>query len=93
MKGLVRSNLRRPRDTNPVTQKVSVCSDMQKVKPTISDRMLSRKAVAERWQVSTETVKRRERAGLIKPIRFNQRLLRYRLSDIAALEAAAGDVK
>jgi hypothetical protein len=56
---------------------------------TGSDQLLSRKGVAERWQTSVETVKRREKAGLITPIRFNQRLLRYKLSDIAAFEQAA----
>ena len=55
--------------------------------------MLSRRAVAERWQTSVETVKRREKAGLIKAIRFNQRLLRYKLTDIAAYEAALGDAR
>jgi len=51
--------------------------------------MLSRKAVADRWQTSVETVKRREKAGLIKALRFNQRLLRYRLSDVVAYETTA----
>jgi hypothetical protein len=55
-----------------------------------SEQLLSRKAVADRWQTSVETVKRRERAGLLKALRFNQRLLRYKLSDVEALEAAAG---
>ena len=50
---------------------------------------LSRKAVADRWQTSVETIKRREKAGLLKALRFNQRLLRYKLSDVEALEAAA----
>ena len=54
------------------------------------EQLLSRKAVANRWQTSVETVKRRERAGLLKALRFNQRLLRYKLSDVEALEAAAG---
>ena len=54
------------------------------------EQLLSRRAVAHRWQTSTETIKRREKEGLLKPIRFNQRLLRYKLSDIEALEAAAG---
>ena len=58
------------------------------------EKMLSRKAVAERWQSCVETVKRRERAGLLKPIRFNQRLVRYRLSDVVAYEnAAAGGTR
>jgi hypothetical protein len=62
---------------------------MSKHIQAISEQMLSRKAVAERWQTSVETCKRRERAGLLKPIRFNQRLVRYRLSDVIAYENAA----
>jgi len=54
------------------------------------EQLLSRKAIADRWQTSVETVKRREKAGLLRAIPFNQRLLRYKLSDIEALEAAAG---
>jgi predicted xylose isomerase-like sugar epimerase len=62
---------------------------MKQHTPATPEQLLSRKAVADRWQTSTETVKRRERQGLLKPIRFNQRLLRYKLSAIEALEAAA----
>jgi hypothetical protein len=62
---------------------------MKRITAPLPEQMLSRRAVAARWQTSVETVKRREKAGLIKPIRFNQRLLRYKLSDIAAFEAAA----
>jgi hypothetical protein len=51
--------------------------------------LLSRKQVANRWSVCTETVKRKERAGLLSPVRFNQRLTRYRLSDVLALEKEA----
>jgi hypothetical protein len=54
------------------------------------EQLLSRKAVADRWQTSVETVKRREKAGLLKALRFNQRLLRYKLSDVEALEASTG---
>ena len=61
----------------------------QQVKDT-SEQLLSRGAVAQRWECCIETIKRRERAGILKPIRFNQRMLRYRLSDILAIEAAAG---
>jgi predicted site-specific integrase-resolvase len=56
---------------------------------TIPEQLLSRKAVAERWQTSVETVKRREKEGLLRAIRFNERLLRYKLSEIEAIEAAA----
>jgi hypothetical protein len=51
--------------------------------------LLSRKQVANRWSVCTETVKRKERAGLLSPVRFNQRLTRYRLSDVITLEQEA----
>jgi len=56
---------------------------------SLPEQLLTRRAVANRWQTSVETVKRREKEGLLKAIRFNQRLLRYRLSDIQRLEAAA----
>jgi hypothetical protein len=58
---------------------------------TIPEQLLSRRAVAQRWQTSIETVKRREKEGLLKAIRFNERLLRYKLSEIEAIEAAAAE--
>jgi hypothetical protein len=51
--------------------------------------LLSRKSLASRWECSIATVKRREREGRLMAIRFNRRLLRYRLEDIEAYEAAA----
>ena len=54
-----------------------------------TERLLSRKALAARWGVSTETVKRRDREGALIPVRFNQRLVRYRLSDVLRLEEEA----
>jgi hypothetical protein len=56
---------------------------------TIPEQLLSRRAVAQRWQTSIETVKRREKEGLLRAMRFNERLLRYKLSEIEAIEAAA----
>ena len=55
-----------------------------------SEQLLSRRALAQRWGCCNETLKRREATGVLKPVRFNQRMLRYRLSDIVAIEAAAG---
>jgi hypothetical protein len=51
------------------------------------ETLLSRKQVASRWGCSTETVKRRERAGILRSIRFNGRNVRYRLADIERVEA------
>ena len=62
---------------------------MSKQVVSIPEQLLSRRAVANRWQTSVETVKRREKQGLLKAIRFNERLLRYKLSDVEAFEAAA----
>jgi hypothetical protein len=62
---------------------------MKPIATSIPEQLLSRKAVADRWQTSVETVKRREKAGLLRAIRFNQRLLRYKLSNVEAVEAAA----
>jgi hypothetical protein len=57
------------------------------------EQLFSRRALATRWDCSIETLKRREREGILKALRFNQRLLRYRLSDILAVEAEAGGGK
>lgn len=48
--------------------------------------LLSRRQVAERWSCCEHTVARRKD---LKPLRFNRRFLRYKLSDIEAIEAAA----
>lgn len=54
--------------------------------PKQAGALISRDQLAKRWGVSKETIKRREREGLLTPLRFNQRLLRYRLDDIIAIE-------
>lgn len=45
--------------------------------------LLTARQVAERWGVCIATVKRNKR---LKQVRFNSRLIRYRLSDVEALE-------
>lgn len=44
--------------------------------------LLSRIQAAEQLGVSVDTVARFETRGQLKPIRFNSRTVRYRLSDI-----------
>ena len=53
------------------------------------EQLLSRSQLAKRWSCSGETVKRRTREGVLNPLRFNQRFLRYRLSDIVHVEEQA----
>jgi predicted site-specific integrase-resolvase len=45
----------------------------------------SRWQVAEKLGVSIDTVKRMEGRGQLVPIRFNSRMIRYRLSDVEAM--------
>ena len=52
------------------------------------DTLLTRKELALRHSVSIETCKRREKAGLLHPLKIG-RGVRYRLSDILAFEAEA----
>jgi hypothetical protein len=51
-------------------------------------RLISRRQAAERWSCSTETLKRREKAGMLKVLKIGPHV-RYRVSDIEAIEAAA----
>jgi len=57
-----------------------------------TDKLLSRKAVAQRWSCCTETVKRKTRAGQLHPIRFNARMIRYSLSEIIQVERQNGAI-
>jgi hypothetical protein len=51
-------------------------------------RLLTRRELADRWSMSTETLKRRERCGILPFLKLG-RGVRYRLGDIEHLEANA----
>jgi hypothetical protein len=51
-------------------------------------RLLTRKELSDRWHLSIETLKRRERCGLLPFLKLG-RGVRYRLADIERLEAEA----
>ncbi len=53
------------------------------------DTLLSRLELAKRWSVSTKTIQRHEKAGKLKPISLSSHVVRYRLSDIIAIEEDA----
>ena len=57
---------------------------------TQNNTLLTRKDLAARWKVSIETLKRRERARLIMPIRLDGRIVRYRMDDILRAETDGG---
>jgi hypothetical protein len=52
------------------------------------DEFLSRRDLCKRWHCSLETIKRREKAGAIRPLKLGT-LVRYRLSSIMKLEQQA----
>ena len=55
---------------------------------TTQDRLLSRRELAARWSMSTQTVRQRELCGMLPVLRLGPSV-RYRLSDIERLEALA----
>jgi hypothetical protein len=56
---------------------------------TMDDKLLTRLELARRWKVSIETIKRRERAKVLRPVRLNGRIIRYRMSDVLRIEEEA----
>ena len=52
------------------------------------DSQFTRKELAERWKTSIESLKRREKTGLLRALKIG-RTVRYRLSDVLAAEEAA----
>ena len=54
----------------------------------LEDALISRQSLCSRWQVCAETLKRKERAKLLRPIRLSERMVRYRIAEVVALENA-----
>jgi hypothetical protein len=52
----------------------------------MDDKLLTRLELARRWKVSIETLKRRERARILRPVRLDGRVIRYRVSDVLRIE-------
>ena len=50
------------------------------------DSLLTRRELARRWKVSIETLKCRERAKILRPMRLDGRIVRYRMSDVVRIE-------
>jgi hypothetical protein len=58
----------------------------QNTSQTDQPTLLTRRQLAQRWSCCPHTIARRKD---LQPVRFGRRLLRYRLSDVEAVEAAA----
>lgn len=54
-----------------------------------NDRLISRKELSDRWNLSIKTIKRREEAGELQPLTLSANCVRFRLSEILAIEENA----
>src|SRR5260370_26643509 len=52
----------------------------------VDDDLIGRPALAYRWKGHTETLKRREKQGLLHPLQLSSRMVRYRMSEELAIE-------
>jgi hypothetical protein len=53
---------------------------------TKKDSLLTRRELARQWKVSIETLKRRERAKILRPMLLDGRIGRYRMSEVVRIE-------
>jgi hypothetical protein len=53
------------------------------------DEFLTRDQLRARWKVSLSELHNKEKAGVLKPYQFSYKVLRYKLSDILAIEEKA----
>ena len=51
--------------------------------------MLSRSELATRWRCSIETLKRREKTGVLHGLRLSARMVRYALDEVSRIEREA----
>jgi hypothetical protein len=57
----------------------------------MEDKLLTRLELARRWKVSIVTLKRRERAKILRPVRLDGRVIRYRMSEVLRIEEEGYD--
>jgi hypothetical protein len=57
--------------------------------PSIEDDLIERSTLARRWKCHRETIRRKEKTGQLHPLQLGERMIRYRLSEVLAIEAAA----
>lgn len=51
--------------------------------------LLTRNELAGRWRCSIETLKRREKSGVLNGMRFSGRMVRYKLDEVLQIERQA----
>ncbi len=50
------------------------------------EKLLSRRSICDRWDVSIDFIRKLEGTGELNPIKLSPRCLRYRLSEIMNIE-------
>ena len=58
---------------------------MEKILPAEKVTTLTREDLALRWKCSKETLKRRQRSGILPALKLG-RLIRYKMEDVQAVE-------
>ena len=54
--------------------------------PVPTEQFLSRRVLCNRWEVSIDFLRNLEEHGVLNPLKLSARCLRYRLSEIEAIE-------
>jgi predicted site-specific integrase-resolvase len=53
---------------------------------TESGGIICRESLAQRWEVSIETLKRMEKRGRLSRVMLGERMVRYRMSEVLKIE-------
>lgn len=59
----------------------------------VGDKLLSRRALCDRWSVSTDFIRALEASDKLHPIKLSSRCLRYRLTEIEGIESGPTNMK
>jgi hypothetical protein len=57
-----------------------------------NDMLISRAEVMRRWRIFIGSVKRREKEGVLRPVRIGWRAVRYSLPDVVRADKQASDL-
>jgi hypothetical protein len=57
------------------------------------DDFIARPGLARRWKCHSETIRRREREGQLHPIQLGERMIRYSMREVLAIEHEAAAVR
>jgi hypothetical protein len=71
---------------------MKIRANIPKTKQKAED-YVSRQELCARWGCSLETLKRRERQGILHPVGFSERMVRYKLSEVLDIEREAFQAK